>query len=900
MSAKQKSDPKAKAATPMMQQYWSVKERHPDCMLFYRMGDFYELFFDDAVLASEVLSITLTKRGHHKGEEIPMCGVPVHAYEGYLSKLVKYGCKVGICEQTETPEQAKKRGGYKALVNRDVVRVITPGTITEDNLLEKGRNNYLTALASVGTGFGLAWLDLSTGEFILQPLEAGNALSCLERINPSEILVPDKIISNPDFKNAMDDFQDQITVQPNSRFDSENARLRLEEKFGVKTLDSFGGFNRAEIAAAGALLDYVDLTQKGNFPRLSPPRQLPLGTIMEIDAATRRNLELIHTMSGERKGSLLHAIDMTVTGAGARMLGSRLSMPLMDATIINERLDMVEFFIDHADIRNKIRDFLAQCPDMERALSRLSLGRGGPRDLASISDTLCRTVDIQLCLLGQDNTDSLSGDCPQGVNNALETMKQWGSHHPFIDMMSRALGDSLPNLARDGGFIAAGYDPKLDELQSLKENGRRLIAELQKKYVDLTGVPTLKIKYNNMLGYFIEVTSQHGNKLLSDAEDHIFIHRQTLASVVRFSTVELSDLERDIADAGDKALALELGIFQKLVQETLILGHEIAATAQSLAEIDVASGLSELALVKNYTRPLLTDDLRFEIKAGRHPVVENTLNTPEDGDFIANDCDMTDSTRLWLLTGPNMAGKSTYLRQNALITLLAQVGCYVPAKKAVIGIVDRLFSRVGAADDLARGRSTFMVEMIETATILNQATERSLVILDEIGRGTATFDGLSIAWAAIEQIHEINKCRTLFATHYHELTSLTDKLDHLSCHTMLVKEWKNDVIFLHEVGKGATDRSYGIHVARLAGLPTPVIKRAEQILSLLEDGKQSKTLSHLTDDLPLFSTLKGSEDLENKASTSDVENVLKEFDPDSMTPKQALDALYQLKKVSEQ
>ncbi|HEX2753108.1 MAG TPA: DNA mismatch repair protein MutS [Alphaproteobacteria bacterium] len=866
----------------MMVQYRQVKQQYPDCLLFYRMGDFYELFFDDAVQASAALDITLTKRGS-KGDDVPMCGVPWHSHESYLAKLIRLGFKVAICEQVETPEEAKQRGGYKALVKRDVVRVVTQGTLTEDTLLDKNANNYLAALADVGGAIGIAWLDLSTGDFALQPVHAKDLGTTLGRVDPGEVLLPEKMTQNEKLFDVFADYRQRLTVQPSSRFDSENARKRLEKHFGVATLESFGGFSRAEIAAAGALMDYVELTQKGKFPRLSAPRQLALGSVMEIDAATRRNLELTHTMTGERNGSLLSTMDMTVTGAGARLLSRHIAMPLTDPAAINDRLDMVSFFVREPKTRDETRGFLRQCADIERALARLSLDRGGPRDLVAIRDTLAQTVRLHKLI-------SSAGDVPKGLQAALDTLALWGSHHPLIDQLQRALAEDLPMLARDGGFIARGFAPKLDELRTLRDNSRQHIAQLQAAYAKDTGVHTLKIKHNNVIGYYIEVTSANADKLFGDTAK--FIHRQTMASAARFTTVELSELESKISEAAGKSLALELEMFQQLANEVLAVGETIAQTAHAIAAVDVAGALAELGVKNNYTRPKVDGSLAFDIKGGRHPVVEAALKKQNNQEFIANDCDLADAARIWLLTGPNMAGKSTFLRQNALIALMAQMGSFVPAAEAHIGVIDRLFSRVGAADDLARGRSTFMVEMVETATILNQSTDRSLVILDEIGRGTATFDGLSIAWACLENLHDVNGCRALFATHYHELTSLTERLKHLSCYTMRVREWKEDIIFLHEVAAGTADRSYGVHVAKLAGLPPAVITRAEQVLEILENTKNPMAPGKTMGDLPLFSSIPKEP---SKPKTSPVHDALKDFDPDTMSPKEALDALYALK-----
>jgi len=872
--------------TPMMAQYMDVKQQYPDCLVFYRMGDFYELFFDDAVKASAALDITLTKRGS-KGEDVPMCGVPWHSHEAYLARLIRMGFKVAICEQVETPEEAKQRGGYKALVRRDVTRVVTQGTLTEDTLLESGSNNYLSALADVAGAIGFAWLDLSTGDFTLQPVAAKDLGATLGRVAPGEILLPEKMLQNTQLFETLGDFKQILTVQPNSRFDSENARKRLETHFGVATLESFGGFSRAEIAAAGALLDYVELTQKGKVPRLSAPRQLALGSVMEIDAATRRNLELTHTMSGERSGSLLSVMDMTVTGAGARLLARHIAMPLTNPQQIDDRLDAVAAFADNSTLRSETREFLRGCADIERALARLSLERGGPRDLAAIAGTLAATVKLhRLISASVDDIHKL----PALLAQALAALAKWGSHHPLVNQLERALAADLPMLTRDGGFIAGGYSPKLDELKMLRDNSRQHIAKLQGDYIRKTGVNTLKIKHNNVIGYYIEVTSNNADKLFGMTDT--FIHRQTMASAARFTTVELSELESKISEAAAKSLALELEIFKQLADEVLALGETIAATAEAIAAIDVASAQAELAVRNHYCRPRVDATLAFDIQGGRHPVVEHALKKQHNQEFIANHCRLADDARLWLLTGPNMAGKSTFLRQNALITLMAQMGSYVPAAAAHIGTVDRLFSRVGAADDLARGRSTFMVEMVETATILHQATARSLVILDEIGRGTATYDGLSIAWACLEHLHDVNTCRALFATHYHELTSLTERLKHLACHTMRVREWQDNIVFLHEVAPGTADRSYGVHVAKLAGLPPAVIARAEQVLGILENAKNPMDAGKTMSDLPLFSAAPKEP---AKPKTSAVEDALKALDPDSMSPRDALDALYALK-----
>ncbi len=876
--------PEPAATTPMLAHYIETKRSHPDCLLFYRMGDFYELFLDDAVTAAAALDITLTKRGQHAGQDVPMCGVPVHAYDAYLSRLVRQGYKVAICEQVEDPAEAKKRGG-KSLVKREVVRIVTPGTVTEDALLDARRNNHLVCLADAQGKLGLAWVDMSTGEFQVQPVAEAAVAAALARLDPQELLLPDRLLQREGLFEAFADWKQVMTPQPGSRFDSVAGEKRLMALYEVQALDSFGVFERAELAAAGALVDYVELTQKGKLPRLSAPRRLQAGAVMEIDAATRRSLELTRTQTGERKGSLLAVIDCTVTGTGARLLAAWLAAPLTEVPAIEDRLDRVQLFFDQESLRAKLRETLKRCPDIERALTRLTLDRGGPRDLAAIRDALAESAVLR-DLAGAPSLAPL----PKGIAQALDDL---GRHGPLVDRLARALAADLPVLTRDGGFIAPGYAPELDQLRTLRDESRRLIAGLQARYQQETGVSSLKIKHNNVLGYFIEVSTNHGDKLLAHED---FIHRQTMASAVRFTTVELGELEQKLSSAADKALAVELALFRDLVGEVTAHADAIALAASAIARLDVASALAELATDNRYVRPEMTEGTEFAIAGGRHPVVEAALQAAGER-FVGNDCVLEGEKRHWLLTGPNMAGKSTFLRQNALIAILAQIGGFVPAETARIGAVDRLFSRVGAADDLARGRSTFMVEMVETAAILNQAGPRSLVILDEIGRGTATYDGLSIAWATVEHLHAVNRCRTLFATHYHELTQLAEKLENLACHTMRVKEWQDEIVFLHEVGPGAADRSYGIHVAKLAGLPAPVVARAETVLKKLEEGETGASSSRIAEDLPLFAAMvqRPVAAPAQPAGPSPAEAALAGINPDELTPRQALDALYRLK-----
>ncbi len=874
--------------TPMMAQFMTIKQQYPDCLLFYRMGDFYEMFFDDAITASEILDITLTKRGKNKGEGIPMCGVPFHSYEPYLARLIKAGFKVAICDQIETPAQAKERGGYKALVKRDVIRVVTSGTLTEDSLLDAKSNNYLASLTFINGDYGLSWLELSTGEFIVQPVKEKNITTALERINPSEILIADIIIEN---KNLYEQFalvKDKITIQSASMFDSENAKKRLENIFTVGTLDAFGEFSKAEIAAAGALIDYVKRTQKGKIPYLSPPKQLSIGSVMEIDAATSRSLELTKNQNGERKGTLLSTIDCTITGAGARLLCARMSAPLCEINEITKRHDEVEIFANNSLLRNDIREILKEIPDMERAIGRISVERSSPRDLTMIRQALIKAQELINIFEQYDKK-------LETIAKYKENLSFSPSLTSYMEKLENALIDEPPALARDGNFIKNGYSEKLDRLRSLKSESRQHMANLQAKYIKMTGIDNLKISHNNVLGYFIDVPAKKASSLMvnkgqEQPKNNPFIHRQSLANNVRFTTVELSELERDLSSSNEKSIAIELEFFTQLNNEAINLAKEICFIANIIARIDVSTALANLAVDMNYIRPKIDESLSFNIEEGRHPVVEQSLK--KDGNaFVPNDCDLSPSNRLWLLTGPNMAGKSTFLRQNALIAILAQMGSFVPAKSAHIGVIDRLFSRVGASDDLAKGRSTFMVEMVETATILNLSTDRSLVILDEIGRGTATYDGLSIAWACVEHLHEISKCRSLFATHYHELTNLQSELKSLSCHSMQVKEWKGDVIFMHSVAKGTANKSYGIHVAKLAGLPKTVIKRAEQVLNLLNKGNQENSLTKLANDLPLFSSAQTQENQEE----AEIIKLINEINPDELSPKEALDKIYEIK-----
>ncbi len=882
--------------TPMMEQYIEIKAANPDSLLFYRMGDFYELFFEDAEKASRALGIVLTKRGKHQGQDIPMCGVPVERSEEYLHRLIARGFRVAVCEQTEDPAEAKKRGA-KSVVKRGVVRLVTPGTLTEDTLLDARRNNWLLAVSRAKSSdddvsYGLAWLDLSTGEFRVAESDQLRLPAEIARLEPGEILLSDLLYDDPELKAYWRSLA-HVTPMPKELFESATAERRLANFFNVATSDSFGAFTRLELSAAAAAATYIERTQLGSRPALSPPAREHAAGVMQIDAATRNNLELLRTLSGDARGSLLAVVDRTVTASGARMLARRLASPLRSAAEIARRLDAVAYFFEHWTLRAEVRKALASAPDLSRSLSRIALERGGPRDLAAIGQALSAAFALATVLKNSDGV-------PDEIALAAEAMG--APDRGLRDAIARALADELPLSKRDGGFVREGYSVDLDAARKLRDEARTVIAGLQQSYADETQVKALKVKYNNVLGYFVEVPTQHGERMLNSKMRERFIHRQSMAGAMRFSTAELGELESKIASAGERAVQIELGIFAELAARVMQSASLLEMVANALAEIDVASALAERAAESGWVRPEIDDSISFEIEAGRHPVVEAAI-ARDGGPFVPNDCSLSPpegagAGAIWLVTGPNMAGKSTFLRQNAILAILAQTGSFVPAKRAKIGIMDRLFSRVGAADDLARGRSTFMVEMVETAAILHQATERSLVILDEIGRGTATFDGLSIAWATLEHLHEVNKCRGLFATHFHELTALASRLSRQVNATVRVKEWENEVIFLHEVVRGTADRSYGIQVAKLAGLPHSVIERARVVLAELESESRSKPMQGF-DDLPLFQNVKAPP----RAAAEDANRpdplsaALDAMHPDEMSPREAMEALYRLKSI---
>ena len=870
--------PKDAPLTPMMAQYHALKAQAGDCLLFYRMGDFFELFFDDARAAARTLDIALTSRGEQGGVPVPMCGVPVHAAEVYLARLIRAGHRVAIAEQTETPEQAKKRAGSKALVNRAIVRFVTAGTLTEDALLDARTSNWLVALGEAGGGLAWAAVDVSTGRFDLGPVGAAGLAAELARLAPAEVLLAEGFDPGAPIPAALGH------ERPKRDFDSARAEARLCALYGVATLDGFGEFTRAELAAAGGLIAWLDQSAQGQIPWLQQPVRRQPGEQLLIDAASRDSLEITRSAGGDRAGSLLATVDRTVTGPGARLLAADLSAPLADAARIMARHDLVGWLAGDEGLRFDLRATLAALPDIARALGRIVAGRGSPRDLGALRDGLggARLLRERLARLP---------DLPALLHAILPALD---GHGAFVDELDRALVPQPPTETGQGGYIAPGYDAALDALRDRASGGRRAIAALEAQFRERTGIAALKIRHNAVIGYHVEVTAKHADALM--AADSGFTHRQTLAGVVRFNAPELASEAALVVEAGAHALAAEAAHLETLLALASARADAIAAAADTLARMDVAAGLAERAVEGGWARPHIVETPCLEVVGGRHPVVESALAAAGDR-FVANDLSLSPQDRLWLVTGPNMGGKSTFLRQNALIVLLAQAGSFVPATSVRMGLVDRLFSRVGASDNLARGRSTFMVEMVETAAILAQATERSFVILDEVGRGTSTYDGLALAWAVVEAVHEVNRCRCLFATHYHELTRLAEQLDALSLHHVRAREWKGDLVLLHELADGPADRSYGLAVARLAGVPAPVLARAKAVLAKLEAGRaQTGGLAAGLDDLPLFAAALAQVEA---APADPLREALAALDADALSPREALDALYRLKALVE-
>lgn len=861
-----------------MAQWFALKDQEPEALLFFRMGDFYELFFADAQAAAHALDIALTTRGSHAGDPIPMCGVPVSAAPAYLARLIRRGFRVAVAEQTQAPQK-----GQKGPLPRAIVRVVSPGTLTEDELLEAGRANLLFAVAPPPARgqshmLGAAWIDISTGAFETATTSQEALPELLARLDPTEILsIPDLL--PPEHAQRL------APVPSIPSLDS--ARTHIARAFNVAQIEALGDFAPEHIIACAMVLGYVQRSQAGALPRISRPSLQGLDGVLGIDPATRHSLDILRTRDGETKYSLLGTVSRTTTAAGARLLAEWLSSPLTDADAITARQQAWLWLNEQSGLNDGLATILRRTPDVARALGRLSAQRGQPRDLAALRDAL----------IAADNTTALLQPlCRDATPHHIRSLfaALYGRAEGLLARLQAALAEELPARLDDGGVIAKGYDEELDHHRSLRDNSRRVIAGMQGDLSARFGINSLKIKHHAQLGYVIEVPAAHGTKLRDNPE---LSFRQGTASLARFTTEDLATLDQAILEAADKASRRERALFDGLCTQALET-PALEDVAQALATLDVLRACALLAQGGNWCCPQITNGTDFTLTACRHPVVEAALaeSGSADARFIPNNCSLEPDRRVMLLTGPNMAGKSTFLRQTALAVILAQAGLPIPAKSATIGVVDRLFSRVGGADDLARGRSTFMVEMTEAAAILNQAGPRSLVVVDEIGRGTSTLDGLAIAWATLEALHGHLGARTIFATHFHELNALTDALPRLQACTMAVREWRDKVVFQHEVRPGAARKSWGLHVARLAGVPSTVIDRASRLLSTLE---QQHAQSRPT--LPLFDTLlTDPTDDETPASPSapdTLRETLNTLNPDSMSPRDALSALYALKEL---
>ncbi len=849
----------AQGPSPTMAQWFALKAEHPDALLFFRMGDFFELFFADAEAAAAALDIALTARGEHQGAPIPMCGVPVSTSELYLARLIRRGFRVAVAEQMELPSARQGR----APLRREVVRLVTPGTLTEEALLEAGAANLLLSLVPWRDHVGAAWLDVSTGQFETACCDRAGLPALLGRLEPAEILAPEGVL-------AAD--REGLRTAGRAAPPPLAARRRLEAAFAVASLDAFGSLSEAEAMAAAQALDYVQETQAGRLPRLSRPVPVGEAATLAMDAATRASLELLRGRDGTAAGSLLGAVDRTLTAPGARLLAARLAAPLTDPAAIARRQEGWRWLLAEDAATAGLRAALRGAPDIARALGRLSLGRGGPRDLGAVRAGLAAATAAATAVDGAGPLEAA-----RAVLLAAPAL---------LDLLARALAPELPLRLDQGAVVAEGYDGELDAERRLRDDSRRVIATRQLDYAQRYGVAALKIRHHAQLGYVLEAPAVAVEALRAHPELTL---RQGMAQGARFTLPELSELDRRISEAAERAAARERLVFATLVEAVLAEAPMLARCAEALAALDVAQSAARLAEGGAWCRAVVTEDQAFSVTAGRHPVVEAAIKG--SAAFQPNDCDLSPGRRLLLLTGPNMAGKSTFLRQNALLAILAQAGLPVPAAAARIGVVDRLFSRVGASDDLARGRSTFMVEMTETAAILHQAGPRSLVVVDEIGRGTATLDGLAIAWAVLEALHNATRCRCIFATHFHELAELADALARLSPHTMRVREWKGEVVFLHEVAQGAAGRSWGVHVAQLAGVPAPVVRRAGALLAQLERGQRAPAA------LPLFAGIPA----EPEAAAPDrLREALAALDPDRMSPREALEALYRLRAAEQE
>lgn len=870
------------AATQVMQQYLDIKYANLECLLLFRMGDFYELFYEDAIIAAKVLGLALTRRGKTGTDEIPMCGVPFHALENYLNKLLEEGFKVAICEQMETPEEARKRGGYKAVVRREVSRIITAGTLIEESLLDGNKPNYLASIVIGKNNSAICYLDLSTSKIFVIDIPPDQITNEIIRITPSEILLSDKFRSETLSSHIETALNISISFQVESFFAEKKCKKIIENYYNIASVEAIGELNSNQISAIGSVLEYISLTQKSNLPKLPFPKILNSQKFMIIDSGTRRNLEITSSLSRGVRGSLFYNVNHTLTKGGARLLYEYLSSPLLEIKQINARLAVTEFFYKNIQLTHNIRKILPKTSDVERSLTRLQMQRGSPKDLLSIRDTILIAEEIRGSFIVNNGFN-----LPENIEKLVATLL---GNSETTDLINESIRDDAPNIINEGDVIKPTFHPKIKELQDLINNGRVHIDKLKDKYRQETGIDSLKISNNNVVGLFIDITSRHSGKIT----DKKFIHRQTTANSIRYTTEELQELESKMLNAKAMLIGLEKEIYSDVCKAVIANSSKLILLATALNRLDVFLNFAYIADEFEYCLPILTTETNFEVRGGRHPVVERFLKSNNES-FTKNDCNLNENERIWLITGPNMAGKSTFLRQNAIIAILAHIGSFVPAVSATIGVVDKIFSRVGAGDDLTKGQSTFMVEMLETSAILSQSTNKSLMILDEVGRGTSTYDGVAIAWSVLEYIHDKIKARCLFATHYHELINLSDIFPALINYTISINDNDEKILFLHKIIKGFADRSYGVHVAQMAGLPLSVIRRANQLLLKFEkDTKKSnkEAFKNESQNLNLFEQANKEMD-----KYKEIYDFCSQIEPNELSPKEALDILYQIKNL---
>ena len=874
---------KRQKATPMMLQYLEVKDRHKEYLLFYRMGDFYELFFEDAKIAAKDLGIALTKRGKLDDEDIPMCGVPYHSVQTYLSRLIKLGHKIAIAEQFENKDQQNLDNKPPKIISRDVVRIITPGTLLDETILDSKNYNFLASVFLLKGELSAAWVDMTTGVFKLKNLNSKNfdyeLFELLHKVNPREIITTEIVTQNKLLEKNFQSWKDKITLVPETSFDKKNNIHKLKTFFKLHSLNSLNDLNDTGICAAGALISYLQLTQKDNIPNILDIDVLKNNQFMEVDYTSSQSLELFQRINGERKGSLLDTIDFTVSPSGARMLKEYLKNPLLDKVDINKRLDYVEVFVENNFSVEKIREALKGAPDLDRTLSRVSANTNNPKDMLVISNFIEKSNNaFNIILSLKENI--LSNLVPdKGIRSTMDSL---------YSLINKNISEFTPISVNDGGVIKNNVSEELDKLRNIKEFQKKEIIKLQLHYSEATGINNLRIKFNNIHGYFIETNNKNAPKLLESEEINFQLVQNTL-NASRFQTEELKKISIDIDNSVIKAIDIEKKLYSSLCNKVLEIFSILNQLSKSSAYIDVLTNYAFISVKRNYCRPIFNNSKSLEIVQGRHPVVEESLRK-NGNQFISNDCILKESQRTWLMTGPNMAGKSTFLRQVAVITIMSQIGCFVPAKSVNMSVIDKIYTRVGASDDLSQGLSTFMTEMVETSRILRGATENSLVILDELGRGTSNSDGLSIAWAVLEFILKKKKCLTLFATHYKELTDIKEKNSEIILKTLQTKEWEGSIVFMYNVINGVSKSSYGLHVAKLAGIHNSIINRAKEIL---------KNISSQKDDILIDSVPFAQNSVNDDGQLEKyfiIKNVLDKIDPNEVSPKEALELLYNIKK----